>query len=85
MEDIILNPGWESLYRMSYPDIQTITPVSYLEPSIVTTDVQTSSSANGNAIIKILVLGGLIYVVYHLANYYSKLQKREERKKQLLQ
>jgi hypothetical protein len=79
MEDINLNSGWESLYRMSYPNIQTVTSESYLEPSIGTTEVDTPNPSNGNTIIKLLVIGELVYLGYYLYNNYFKINKQDDR------
>ena len=79
-----LMEGLEEFFQSSYPDSQSIIAVSYQAPTIDGTGIIPAKPLNVNTIIKLILVGGLIFIVYQLANHSSK-KKMEEDNKQYYQ
>ena len=70
--------GLEEFFQSSYPVSTPVTPVISATSAIGTTGVVTTSNSSGNFLLKFIVIGGLIYLFYYLANNYYKIYKRDE-------
>jgi hypothetical protein len=79
MQNQHLMSGLDEFFQSSYPMSSIVTPVSDGTSSIGTTDVVTNSNSSGNFLVNFIVIGGLVYLVYHLSNNYFKFYKQDER------
>ena len=71
----------EEFFQSSHPVSTLVTPVSSVTPSIVTTSVVASSASSGNFLLKFIIVGGAIILIYSLSNNYFKVHKQDERSK----
>jgi len=79
MQNQQLTNGLEEFFQSSYPMSSTVTTESAGTSFIGTTDVVTTSVSSGNFLIKLIVIGGLVYLVYYLTNNYYKSYKQDDR------
>jgi len=80
MQNQHLMEGLEELFQLSYPELSPPTVVSTGTSSLIenTNDVSASGSS-GNFLTKLIVIGGLVYLVYYLTNNYYKSYKQDDR------
>jgi hypothetical protein len=82
MENIKLKTGWETLYNSNFPpqvslDNPEVTQTVTGAASVGTTGVVNTTGSSGNFLLKLMVVGGLIYLVYYLTNNYYRMNKKE--------
>ena len=80
MQNQQLMDGLEEFFQASHSVSAPVMPVSSVTPSIGTTSgIVTTSDSSGNLLLKVIVVGGLVYLVYYLSNNYQKAYKQDER------
>jgi len=86
MQNQHLMEGLEEFFQASYPELSQPTLVSAgaLSPIENTSDISASSSS-GNLLLKFIVVGGVIFLVYCLANNYNKVNKQQLNNKRFKQ
>ena len=82
MQNQHLMEGLEELFQLSYPELSPPTLVSAGTSSpIENTSVVTPSASSGNLLLKFIVVGGVICLIYTLANNYYKVNKQQHNNK----
>ena len=71
--------GLEEFFHSSYPLSSTLTPVNVGASSIGATDVVTTSSSFGKSMLKLIAVGGLIYLAYYFFIKPLKVYESDDR------
>ena len=89
MENVKLNPVWETLYNLNFPTkTPTVTPdvssaVSEIVQSVATSPTPASPSGenndNGKFIRNVLILAGIGLAIYGGYRWYTKYQKKKDK------
>lgn len=86
MQNQHLMEGLEEFFQASYPELSqpTLVNIGTSSPIENTSDVCASGSS-GNLLLKFIVVGGVIFLVYCLANNYNKVNKQQLNNKRFKQ
>ena len=79
MQNQQLMNGLEEFFQSSHPVSITVTPVSAGTSSIGSTAVASASGSNGNTILKLIAVGGLIYLAYYFFIKPLKVYESDDR------